>query len=140
MPRIRVKSLPGYDLNRSFTTVNNKNYFEGEDPSEHLVYWQRFSKAVHGSVTNTGAPNDANSTAGSINRVSSNTLVSDLSPFSRDKVGNLRKTMRFSGNTSGLQTVASSNFVFHTDFKPSAKLYFFKNNLAFISDIFADVR
>ena len=112
MPRIRVKSLPGYDLNRSFVTVNDKKYFEGENPANHLIYWQRFSDSAHGSVTNTGSPNDASSTLGSIVRIATNTLVSDLSPFPRDKVGNLRKTMRFSGNSSSFATQVSSNFIF----------------------------
>ena len=112
MPRIRVKSLPRYDLNKSFVTINNKKYFEGSNPANHLIFWQRFSKSAHGAVVNEGAPNDAVSTLSDINRTSVSTLVTELSPFARDKIGNLRKTMRFAGNASSFITFSSSNFVF----------------------------
>ena len=96
MPRKKRSIFNEYNLNKEFTSAAGYKYFSGADPTEHLQLWLRPPKGDPGPITamnNEGSASPTFSYAGTI-------TTTDLTPFDKDKVGNLTPSVYFSGGGS----------------------------------------
>ena len=82
MPKRRPKILDSYNLNKTFTTKNEYTYFEGSDPTEHLIGWIRFQDLNQTAGTFLFVDDSKNNASIAINSLS-NYHTTNASPFNR---------------------------------------------------------